>query len=424
MKQLSPSLYVLSLLLIVSQVSVAASHGHQKTVGRPTFCEQANIGTNPSCGKTPTAAFSPSGDLFVVYVDGDAIKFTSSADLGKHFTDAIAITPKAEKIYADGENRPKIVIGKEGQIYLSWVHKTEGRYTGDIRFSRSLDRGKSFSTPMTVNDDGLLTSHRFDSLAVGPDGRVHLTWLDKRDLLAAKQAGQDYRGAALYHAVSLDHGASFEGNRKIADHSCECCRISLEFDRNGNAIAFWRHVFDGMIRDHAVVNLDSNEETPQIQRATYDNWQIEACPHHGPDMAIDTQNNLQLFWFTGAPHNAGLFYARYRRSNEQLDRQVNIDHAATASRPQIRVDGQRLILVWKVYEEERTKLQLKVSPDAGINWSQTQTITTTVDGSDHPQMIHYQGHNYVTWWTQSEGFRVLSLHDAIEQLANPLHSPY
>mgnify|MGYP003344883948 CR=1 FL=1 len=40
-------------------------------------------------------------------------------------------------------------------------------------------------------------------------------------------SGRSYRGAALYYAVSSDAGATFAGDFKAADHTCECCRIAL-----------------------------------------------------------------------------------------------------------------------------------------------------------------------------------------------------
>ena len=177
-KHLSQLCFSTVFLIATVTTCHAANHNHKET-GLPTFCNSENVGLTPNCGKTPTAAFDNKGILWIVYVDNGFIKLSSSHDKGKTFSNGVNINPEKEKIYADGENRPKIAFGNESQIYISWVKKTEGRYTGDIRFSRSIDKGKTFSAPLTINDDGLLTSHRFDTLAVGPDGRIHLVWLEK-----------------------------------------------------------------------------------------------------------------------------------------------------------------------------------------------------------------------------------------------------
>ena len=65
--------------------------------------------------------------------------------------------------------------------YVSWTKRSPERFSGDIRFSRSIDQGKSFSPAQTINDDGLVTSHRFDALLTDHRGDVYLAWLDKRD---------------------------------------------------------------------------------------------------------------------------------------------------------------------------------------------------------------------------------------------------
>ncbi len=400
-------------LLAAMQNCIAAPLKH-KEAGLPTFCNSQNIGSNPGCGKTPTAGFDKQGLLWVVYVDGGHIKLVSSIDLATSFSETATITLQPENIYADGENRPKIAFGPNKEIYLSWVQKSKGRYAGNIKFSRSLDRGKTFSTPIIINDDGLLTSHRFETLAVAPDGRIHLVWLDKRDLIAAKNAGKAYTGAALYHAVSIDKGATFSTNRKIADHTCECCRISIEFDQQGNAIALWRHIFDGMIRDHAIVNLDNPNILFNISRVTFDNWQIEACPHHGPDMAVDEENKLHLVWFTGLKDRGGLFYGRFNQITQQLEQQLNIDPSPTSSRPQVLVHEEHILLIWKVFEQDQSKLQLMISNDGGDNWSDTTTLTTTSGNSDYPLLFSHNNKVYTSWWTSVEGFQLIHLSDYIQ----------
>ncbi|MBL1140836.1 MAG: hypothetical protein HND53_02290 [Proteobacteria bacterium] len=401
----------LSLLVAAMQHCIAAPHAHKKA-GQPAFCHSTEAVSNPDCGKTPTAGFDNQGILWIVYVDGEYIKLVSSSDFAESYSLATTINSLPEKIYADGENRPKIAFGQENEIYISWVKKTEGRFSGDIRFSRSIDNGKSFSEPITVNDDNLLTSHRFETMAVSPDGRIHLTWLDKRDLVAAKKSGNKYTGAAIYHAVSSDKGLSFSKNSKIADSSCECCRISIDFNQQGNAIALWRHIYAGMIRDHAIINLDSTETV--INRVTFDNWKVEGCPHHGPDMAIGTNDELHLAWFTGLPDRGGLFYGRYNQHNQKLEKQVTIDSSATASRPQILVNNQQILFVWKVFEQEQTKLQFKISNDNGDNWSETITLITTTAGSDHPLLFSHENKIFISWWTETKGFQLISVDEKIK----------
>jgi len=177
----------------------------------------------------PTAAFAPDGTLFVVWVDGPHVYVGRSRDLGKTFAETTPVTREAEPIDASGEARPKIAISAKGEVYVSYTRKGKQPFTGDIRFSRRLADGR-FSPPVTINDDGLATGHRFDTLSVSPSGEVHLVWVDKRDLEKAQDSHRGYAGAALYEAVSVDGGRTFAANRKVKDEVCECCRIALAWD--------------------------------------------------------------------------------------------------------------------------------------------------------------------------------------------------
>ncbi len=101
-----------------------------------------------------------------------------------------------------------------------------------------------------MHHDRQLITHRFESLLVDRTGRVWVAWIDKRDLGVAQAAKREYAGAAVYYAYSDDRGAKVgRAIIKLADNSCECCRIALTLDSKGRAVAMWRHVFPGSERD-------------------------------------------------------------------------------------------------------------------------------------------------------------------------------
>ena len=167
----------------------------------------ADCDSQPSihCGSTPSATLAE-GRLWTAFVQDQHVYVSSSDDFGKQFSEAVRVNPVPEDAEHNGENRPKIIVNGD-EIYVTWTLKTSPRFTGEIRFSRSLDAGRTFSEPRTVNDDGLFTGHRFESLFLTESGHLYLTWIDKRDLEAAIEAEQPYSGAAIYYAVSDDGGS-------------------------------------------------------------------------------------------------------------------------------------------------------------------------------------------------------------------------
>ena len=207
------------------------------------------------CGSTPSASFDDNGVLWVAFVQDEFVYVSHSSDLGKSYSNPVAVNSIAEDAEHNGENRPKIIVDESGIIYVSWTLKTSPRFTGEIRFSRSIDNGNTFEETRTINDDGLFTGHRFESLFLSESGHLYLTWVDKRDLEASLKKEEPYVGAAVYYAVSDDQGRSFSKNYRVANHSCECCRIAIAPKGPENIAILWRQVFGEDVRDHANIGI-------------------------------------------------------------------------------------------------------------------------------------------------------------------------
>jgi len=198
------------------------------------------------------AAFAPDGRLWIVGLNEEMKLFvqSSSGDKLGEWSPPQMLDTSDDAISADGENRPKIAFGPNGWVVVSYTQPLAKPYTGFIRMLRSVDGGEHFSTPFTVHHDQQEITHRFESIAFDKTGALHTLWVDKRDQ-PPRNSGISYTGAAIYRNVSLDGGATFGPDLKIADHSCECCRIAITSDADGNLQAMWRHVFGEQTRDHA-----------------------------------------------------------------------------------------------------------------------------------------------------------------------------
>lgn len=366
-------------------------------------------GISLACGNAPSAAFDQEGRIWAVFEQRERLYVTYSDDLGESFSDAVVVNTSPEPIYAKGENRPKLAFGNKGELFVSWTRKGAARFTGDIRFSRSVDGGKSFSEPYTVNDDGLKTSHRFDALHVTPSGKIFLSWLDKRDQVARREAGDKYHGAALYYAVSDNGGISFQKNIKVADHSCECCRVAIDGYSEEEVAVMWRHIYDGTTRDHALAILGGQGHT-MLARASVDDWQINACPHHGPDIALSAdRKRYHMVWFSSGNLHKGLYYDRLSLERGGPDKPLSIDSRPGAGHPQVAVVGRRVFLLWKYFDGEVTELRLVQSGDDGDSWSESATLMRTSAASDHPQLIQSGDRVYAGWHSGDEGYRIVAV---------------
>jgi hypothetical protein len=402
-------------LLSFSNSSNAMQHG-SSSAGKSkngTTCIIASL----KCAKAPSASFGPDGKLWLAWVFGGHVYVQHSVDYGKTYSQPLSVNRVPEKIAARAENRAKIQLDSAGNIYISWTQSLNKKYTGNIRFSRSLDGGETFSQPITVNDDRQEISHRFDSMVVSDDGKVFISWLDKRDQQAAKDKGQEYIGGALYYSFSADQGKTFSKNMNLSDNSCVCCRIAMALDNNNLPVIAWRDIYgndvNNQIRDHSLITFESELKPAKKIRLSNEQWKINGCPHHGPAVDVDGDNLVHSTWFNDTSDNLEsdhvLFYGNSSNNYQpmgfgQVDKQ--------SAHPYVMTLAQTVFLVWKEFDGKKTDILMKTSKDSGKHWSQNKVISTTVGSSDHPLLVKGSKAVYLSWFSQDEGYRFLPLSTA------------
>lgn len=386
--------YLLSLLGIA-----AAAHSHT-SLAAPQGEAKARA---PKPALAVGVALDAEGRLWLARVENQRLLVSRSDDAGASFSHPVVVTPEPENIAADGENRPRIAVARDGTVLLVWAQSLPRRFTADIRFSRSTDGGKTFSAPVTLNDDGRVGGHSFASLALDGAGRVAIAWLDGRDRDATRAKGGKFAGSSVYMALSADNGASFSANRALTRHTCECCRTALVWTPQGPA-AFWRNLYDDNIRDFALAYLDDG----QVRRATDDQWRIEACPHHGGDIAADVGGGLHLVWFTNGATRQGLFYKRVDGARESAPLAFG-DAAAQAGHPAVAVAGNTVLQTWREFDGRVYAALAMRSDDGGVSWGLPQRLAESAGAADYPQPLSDGRQIRVAWNSAKEGLRVLSL---------------
>jgi hypothetical protein len=374
--------------LIAAAQIAAAPAANAATMDRPAFGTSAAV---DNAGRLWVAYAHPAGSAGQVVLQ-------RSDDSGGTWQTPVRVNAAVEPVAADGENRPKLAFGPGGEIYVTWTSPTSAQFTGDIRFARSLDGGKTFSAPTVVHRDRQLITHRFESLLVDPQGRLWVAWVDKRDLKVAEEAKRAYRGAAIYYAHSDDRGATWSGDTKLADSSCECCRVALAADGQGRVAALWRHVFEPNERDHAFAFLGAPQAA--VERATVDRWRVDACPHQGPSLAFGPDGTRHAVWFNQVDGQGRAFYG-------QLGRQApsNVRTLPTgATHADLAVVGRTIAVAWKRFDGNVTKIESLISTDAGRSFAPGPSLQTSGD-SDQPRLVT-TGQRILVVWRNADGIAV------------------
>ncbi|WP_233252111.1 hypothetical protein [Limnohabitans sp. 2KL-17] len=353
------------------------------------------------------AAIAPDGRLWVVGLTAQAQLFVQSTPLGGavQWREARILNTGTDPIAADGESRPKIAFGPNNWAVISYTMPLAKPYTGFIRMLHSSDGGQSFGAAFTVHQDRQEITHRFESVAFDAQGVLHTLWVDKRDQ-PPKGSAQKYAGAAIYRNESKDGGQTFGPDTKLADHSCECCRIGLAPNPQGQLQATWRHVFAGGTRDHAFASVAAPAN--RITRSTHDDWQINACPHHGPGLALNagsTQSGYHTVWFgirkVKGQDQAAVRYARLNAQGEPLPDTVRVLPDPRAEHADVLADGKNVAVVWRSSEGAVTTLKAWLSKDGGQTFAQ-KTLGQVTGYNDHPRLAQNGSRRVVVWRNAQE----------------------
>jgi hypothetical protein len=366
-------------------------------VAAPAFA-QHHVHHAPRGGARPQlavgAAFAPGGELCVVGLDdAGRLLARTSADDGRSWSEPRVLPSGADRIAADGESRPKIAFGPRGVVVVAWTEPLAKPYTGRIRMLRSADGGRTFASPITVHRDQQLITHRFESIAFDSRGTLHTVWVDKRDAEAARASGRkDYAGAAIYRNESTDGGLTFGPDIKLADHSCECCRIALAPSPDGGVVAMWRHVWPGSERDHAFAPLVTGATAV---RASLDRWSLDACPHHGPGLAPAAGGGWHAVWYGERAGVGAVRYGRLGADGQPYGPAIELPDES-AEHADVGAVGTRIAVVWLSFDGQATRLVAWRSDDDGRRFVRHE-LARSASATDHPRLVRRDDALFVVW---------------------------
>jgi hypothetical protein len=392
-------------LLVLSQSVATAQMQHNHAARQD--CNEPAL----KCATKVTPAFAPDGSLWLAWAAAGKVSVARSSDLGHTFTPPVAVNPEPLQLDWGPDARPKIVVDRDGRIFVAFAIFKDKAFNGQVLYARSTDGGCSFAPPVPITAN--TESQRFEALALDADGSLFAAWLDKRNRVPAKARNETYVGAALAFAWSNDHGASVSDTRIAQDNTCECCRLGIAFAGPGRPVIVFRNVFGGTVRDHAVMTFADPSTLGPVYRISVDDWKTDACPHHGPSIALSAEGTYHVTWFTSGSVRKGLFYARSNDGGRMFSQPMAIGRGdRNPSHPYLMAASDAPWLVWKEFDGDKTTVPAMVSHDDGRSWSPPVVVAETSDASDHPLLASDGRRVFLSWQTQAEGFRLVPLEDA------------
>lgn len=170
------------------------------------------------------------------------------------------------------EARPALATDGRDRIGVAWFDAN-----GNLWATRSDDAGARFEDPVRMNDGEGRPENVFVHAGFGPEGELHVVWLDARDA----EVGQE-EPAHVHHVAWGARGPQPETNLtgEFTESVCGCCRPFVRVDRFGVTVAF-RGIDDGY-RDIQRMGFDASGTWTAPERIGPPLWAIDACPMSGP----------------------------------------------------------------------------------------------------------------------------------------------
>ncbi len=395
----------LGLLVSMAATSQAQAHENHDHASTTAKAKRAALGSS--------AALDAQGKLWVVSVEsstsGVFLIVRNSGDLGQTWSKPQRITPAPEAIAAKEQDFPRIAFGKQQQALVIWTKNNTKHFSGDVRYSRSADGGASWSAPATLQQDRQPIAHRFGNLMADADGNFYVAWIDQRDTANAKAAGQAYRASSLYYSVSGDGGKTWRNDIKLADHTCECCRLAMAQDSDGLPLLFWRQAFEGE-RDHALIKLTPDGKPGAFTRSTQDAWKTESCPDQGPSLAVTTSARHAV-WFAVVGNEGKVFYGRLANQANQANAAPEGQRALPDPRAEhasIVAKDKKVWIAWNSFDGKTNTIAAMRSDDGGNTWQKHATVASARGNVDQPRLL-LQGDGALLVWHTEQGMIVKAM---------------
>src|SRR3989442_3459698 len=146
--------------------------------------------------------------LLAVAVMAFLMPSAAAAPVAPHFGPNVQIDvpPAYRASFSFPVPPPSIAAGTDGAVYLAFGGWSGSSTGDDIYVTKSLNDGRSWSTPVRVNDDSGSGSQVQPSLSLDPANNIYVAWTDMR-------GGTN----DVYFSKSANGGLRFSANVRVND---------------------------------------------------------------------------------------------------------------------------------------------------------------------------------------------------------------
>jgi hypothetical protein len=272
-----------------------------------SYSEPRLIPSSPIFG---TVDVGPDGELYIFGTVGNfSINTYNTFYLTKSFNPILPVPtfPQTTRVNLGGSILLGALVnpvGLTGQLYVA-VDNSERQSRGnvfamgsinpfssdplDIRFSRSIDSGQSFSSSIKINTDTGLNWQWFGTMSTAPNGRIDIIWYDTRSDEDGQGNGVSSR---VFYTYSYDAGLTFAKEEAISPRFSNNVGypqqqkmgdyIDMESDNNGAHISYSATYNNEQDVYYLNAKPSAVEENPDFPTLLVNNaWSTQGVPRQG-----------------------------------------------------------------------------------------------------------------------------------------------
>ncbi|GAB3345928.1 hypothetical protein [Lysobacter tyrosinilyticus] len=357
-------------------------------------------------GSQPDLVGDGNGHLLLSWIesqgDGHALKFATFSD--SHWTAAQTIATGRDW-FINWADTPHLAITPDGALWAHWLQTSaRASHAYDVMLVRSADGGRSWSQPVSVNDDdGKAAEHGFVSLWPAGRDTLGIAWLDGREAAADDAADHAHHdamgnGAMTLRAATFDARLQRHDETRLDAMTCDCCQTDAAMSARG-ALLVYRDRTPEELRDIAITRQQQGAWTPA--RAVHaDRWIMPACPVNGP--AVAAQDNAALVgWYTAAGNMPTLKLARSSDAGDTFAAPVVVDRGESLlGRIDVALGRDAAWVLWLRETAAGQSLQLaRYSTDltGAPQRIEVATLQGRGRGTGMPQLVLSEGTPHVVW---------------------------
>lgn len=237
------------------------------------------------------ARFNRDGEM-----QGSAVRVNSQAGTATAWRGdppTVAVAPD-QTVFVGWTARVESRSGQATELYLSSSRDHGQTFGAPVRVNDDQRPAVHGMHSLAIGNDGHLYIAWLDERNITP-----MPMKDMKSEANSKGRHME-SNREVFISSSTDGGRTFTTNQRVATDVCPCCKTALAIGPEGRVHLSWRQVLPGDFRHIAVAtSVDGGKLFAKPVIVSDDHWVLKGCPVSGASVSAAAEGKLRVLWYAG-----------------------------------------------------------------------------------------------------------------------------